>query len=228
MNPASPSSTSSNSTHTEHLLAVFACLFITFLIVTKIVAEKYFLFIGAPVSCRAIIYPFTLLVIHVVTELYGPQQGSILIAHGLRISIIVSILLWIARKLPIAADSPVSTADFESVLGASLGVTISALVAYLAGQLLNLYLFVNAQNPFNTRSLWLRSMSASLGAQLVDTFLLGTALYVLGATLASKISLFNNMLGQYTLQALVTFFSTPFVHLSIALSRQQMDYKTTQ
>ena len=222
MNSVLPSSPSSNST--GNLLAVFACLFITFLIIAKVVSKKYFLFIGVPVSCNAIIYPLTFLVIHIATELYGPQQGRILITHGLSINIVVSILLWIARELPRAADSPVSTAAFENVLGSSLGLTMSSLGAYLAGQFLSLHLFVGFQSLFSQQLLWLRSMSAGLCAQLVDAILLAAALYALGAIPAGQISLFS----QYALSALVIFSSTLFLYIGITMIHQQVGYKTTK
>ncbi len=225
MNLVSPSPTSNNSTNTGHLLAAFACLFITFLIITKVVSEKYFLFIGIPVSSSTIIYPLTFLIIHITTQLYGLQQGKMLIIHGLSISIIVSILLWVARELPIATNSPVSTADFENVLGSSPGLTISSLGAYFVGQLINLYLFAGFKTLLDKRFLWLRSISISLCAQLVDAILLAMALYVLGTTSTGQGSFLSSMFGHYTLQALVTFLSTPFVYISIVLERQQVGYR---
>jgi len=217
MSPVLPSPTDNNGPNTGHLLAVFACLFITFLIIAKVVSEKCFLFIEVPVSCSTIIYPLTFLVVHIVTELYGPQQGRILITHGLSISIIVSILLWIARELPIATDSPVSKAAFENVLGSSFSLTMSSLGAYLAGQLLNLHLFVRFQSLFSEQMLPLKSTSASLCAQLVDTILLATALYISGATPASQPPFFSQILSQYALRVLVIFSSTPFLYIGVTL-----------
>ena len=227
MNPGLSSSTS--RTNSGHLLAVFACLFTTALIIAKVVSEKYLLFMGSPVSCSSIIYPFTFLVIHMATELYGPQQGGgTLITHGLSISIIVNLLLWIAIELPTATNSPIATANFESMLGSSLSMTISSLGAYLVGQFLNLYLFTGSQSLLSKRPLWLRSMSASLGAQLVDTILFATALYTFGATLEGSTSFFNNMVKEYILKALVTFFSVPFIYISIPLGRKQLGYRTAK
>ncbi len=222
MDSALSSSIRNKNSNTGYFLAALSCLFVTSLVTSRVVSEKHFIFLGQPVSCSTIIYPLTFTIIHIAIELYGSQQGQILIRHGLSINILVNILLWTAQVLPIAADSPVSKAAFESVLGSSFSMTASNLGAYLAGQLFNLYLFVGFQSWSNNRFLWLRSIVTSLCAQTLDTILWPTILYTLGGSLEMQTSLFSNIVSQYTLKALITFLSIPFVYLSIALRHQQV------
>lgn len=216
------SSIRSKDSNTGSFWAVLACLFVTSLVTARVVSEKYFLFLGQPVSCSTIIYPLTFTVMHIAIELYGPQQGQILIRHGLSISVLVNILLWTAQVLPIAADSPVSKTAFENVLGASLNTTIISWGVYLAGQLFNQYLFVGFQSWSGNRLLWLRSIIASLCVQMLDTVLLTTISYTLGASLEIQVPLLSSAVSQYALKALVTSLSIPFMYLSIALGHQQV------
>lgn len=228
MNTVLSSSDSSINPKEGNFLAILVCLFITFLIIAKVASEKYFPLMNAPVSCRDIVYPLTFLIVHIATALYGPQQGRMLITHGLSISVIVSILLWIARELPIAAESPVSIGDFEKVLGSSISLTISSLGVYLVSHSLNLYLFTGLQGLFSQRTLWLRSIVTSLGAQFVDVILLALALYALGATPTGPASFFSQMFSQYALKVMVTLLIAPFLYTNIVLVHQQPAYKTAQ
>lgn len=225
MNSVSPSSKNSTSINTEYSFAILGCLFITSLIITKVISEKYFLFIGAPVSARDIVYPLTFLFINITAEIYSPQRAKMLITHGLHISIIVAILLWVAKELPMANNSPVSTSDFEKILAPSLSLILASLGAYLIGQFLNLYLFVQLRRLLSGRHLWLRNILASLCAQLADTALLVIALYLLGVALKGQASVFNNMFSQYALKALITLVSSPIVYISGILKHQQLGHK---
>ena len=223
-----PSFSNSTTTRAEQAFTVYAVIFIASLVITQVIAGKYFLFRGAPLSCRNIIYPTSFLVTNIVAEVYGRRQASLLVMHGLIVSILVTVLAWIANNVPIAATSPVDAGSFGKVFGCLPGMVISSLVAYLTAQLLNLYLFERLRALSKRKYLWLRSNGATLCAALLDTALLVTAWSVIGAApdsplqrqpteqLPTGLAIF---LGQYAFQGLITLVGTPFVYAGVHLTR---------
>ena len=228
-----PSLSHSTPTRAEQAFTLYAVIFIAALVTTQVIAGKYFLFRGAPLSCRNIIYPTSLLVTNIVAEVYGPRQASILVMHGLIVSILVTVLAWIANNVPIAATSPVDASSFGKVFGCLPRMVISSLVAYLTAQRLNLYLFERLRALSKRKHLGLRSNGATLCAALLDTALLLTAWRVIGADsplqqqppaqLPTELAIFFN---QYAFQGLITLGGTPFVYAGVHLTRRWVGLPT--
>lgn len=214
-----------HNTNTEYTLAILACLFTTSLIIAGIISEKYFLFIETPVSAKDIVYPLTFLFVNITAELYSLRQAKTLIMHGLYISIIVIFLLWVAKWLPVADNSPVHTEDFEKVLAPSLSLTIFSLGTYLIGQFFNLYLFAWFSKLLHEAPLWLRSALSSSSAQMVDTILLVIVAYLLSITLEDQLLLFNGIFSQYMFKVFLTFIGSLGVYFVFTLGHSKSIYK---
>ena len=230
-----PSLSNSTTTRAEQAFTLYAVIFIAALVITQVIAGKYFLFRGSPLSCRNIIYPTSFLVTNIVAEVYGLRQASILVMHGLIVNILVTVLAWIANNVPIAATSPVDAGSFGKVFGYLPGMLISSLVAYLTAQLLNLYLFEGLRELSKRKHLGLRSNGATLCAALLDTVLLVTALRMIGAApdshlqrqptdqLPTGLTIF---LSHYAFQGLITLGGTPFVYAGVHLTRRWVGLPT--
>lgn len=211
----------------EQYLAISACILVTFLVITEVVRNKNFLLVGIPVSCRDIVYPLTFLIINITAEIYGLQHAKALIMHGLSVSIVVIMLLWIAQSLPVAHNSPVSAHDFDVVLRRPLGSTIDLLAVYLIGQLLNLHLFMKVKKMAK-QCFWLRTIVTSLCIQLIDIILLITVLYVANQSTTGQVFSSTNFLAQYALRALSVSMGTLLMYIIITLGHQQLERKVTQ
>ena len=224
-----PSSSSSTPTRAEQVFTLYAAIFIAFLVIAQVISGKHFLFRGSPLSCRDAIYPITLLVTNIVTEVYGLRQAKILVMSGLFVSILVAALTWIANNVPIATTSPVDAAAFAKVFGYLPSVVVSTLVAYLIAQLLNLYLFEWLRALTKRKQLWLRSNGATLCAQLVDTVLFLAVLGVIGPVLNGHLQSqpinqpptgLSIGLARYTFKGLITLGGTPFVYAGVQLAHR--------
>lgn len=180
---------------------------------------------GTPVSAKDIVYPLTFLFVNITAELYSLRQAKTLIMHGLYISIIVIFLLWVAKWLPVADNSPVRTEDFEKVLVSSLSLTLFSLGIYLIGQFFNLYLFAWFSKLLNKRPLWLRSTLSSSSAQIVDTILLAIVAYLLRTTLKGQLLLFNGIFSQYMFKISLTLIGSLGVYLIFILGHPKLVYK---
>ena len=187
---------------------VLTTLFITALVSATMIARKYFLFENIPLSCSILVYPIPFLIIHIVAEVYGKQQAKPLVMSGWVVGILVTVLVWIANRVPIHASSPVDADAFAQVLGVSWMVAGSS-VAYLAALWGVLYFSAIASK--RSKYLWLRYHGAALGNQLIAIVLISLlALVVQGPSIKLK-----TILAQCIVQGLITLLGTPMVYLGI-------------
>lgn len=206
---------------------VLATIFTTTLVSASMITSKYGCIRGLPLSGRDMVYPSTFFIMHVVAALYSIRRAQVLIKSGLIVSILVTVLAWVANSLPIAPHSPVDTASFSKVFGSSPDLLLGSLVAYLAGQWFNVYFFVWLRRVFDQRHLWLSSSLTTLCAQLLDA----TVLWVVAHRLLGP--MLNNpqappqlpyglatAFGQYVFRVLMTLMGTLLVCVSVSKTRQ--------
>lgn len=137
-------------------------------------------------------YPLTFLCTDVISELYGKQRATQLVWVGLLVNFLVLGTLWLGQQLP-AVDSalqppwqvlelkePVYLPDGSSLSGqgelftllyaCTTGAVIASMVAYLAAQMCDVYLFHFYKRLTRGRHLWLRNNGSTMVSQLVDSF----------------------------------------------------------
>lgn len=102
---------------------------------------------------------------------------------------------------------------FSKVFTQSLGIMIGSLVAFLLGQLLDVYVFHRLRRVTGARFIWLRATGSTLFSQLVDSFVvLGVAFYVFGNWSISMV--LSVGLVNYVYKFLVALLLTPVLYLA--------------
>jgi len=89
----------------ERIFMVLVSFFIASLILTNLIAGKYFTCWGLPLSSSTLVYPFTFVMTDIVSEIYGIQRAKLLVSIGFIVSIVVTTFVWIANQLPIDPKS---------------------------------------------------------------------------------------------------------------------------
>ena len=70
---------------------------------------------------------------------------------------------------------------FNTIFRQGLGIIIGSLVAFLIGQLLDVYIFQKLRRITGAKMIWLRATGSTLVSQFIDSFVvLGIAFYVFG------------------------------------------------
>src|SRR5690606_34258088 len=70
---------------------------------------------------------------------------------------------------------------FNTIFRQGLGIIIGSLVAFLLGQLIDVYVFQKLRKITGAKKIWLRATGSTLVSQLIDSFVvLGIAFYVFG------------------------------------------------
>ncbi len=118
-----------------------------------------------PVAVGVLPYPITFLCTDFVSELWGRRRANQLVWMGLLLNLWVAFVLWLGGVLP---GMPGGEVFFEVRRLTFANVTASML-AYLAAQFVDVYLFHFWKRRTAGRHLWLRNNGSTMVSQLVDT-----------------------------------------------------------
>ena len=124
-------------------------------------------------------YPVTFLCTDFISELYGRERASFVVWVGLGLNLWVVAFLWLGGILPPDPSldpgtglPPADAYDFAffRIRLLTMGAVMASMIAYLAAQLCDVYLFHFWRDLTNGRHLWLRNNGSTLVSQFVDTF----------------------------------------------------------
>jgi uncharacterized integral membrane protein (TIGR00697 family) len=194
----------------NNLFIILAGIFITNALVAEMIGVKIFSGEGAlglpPANLKlfdgfvldfnltagAVIWPVVFITTDIINEYFGKKgvrKISFLTVSLISYSFFV---IYIITVLPPAdfwlnvnskdANGAAFNIDyaFKTIFRQGLGIIIGSLVAFLIGQLLDVYVFHKLRKITGEGNIWLRATGSTLVSQLIDSFVvLGIAFYIL-------------------------------------------------
>lgn len=175
------------------LFIILAGIFITNALIAEVIGVKIFsmedslgipraninLF-GSPFSFHltagVLLWPVVFVMTDIINEYYGPRGVKFLsyLAIGM---IIFSFIIYNAaiRLAPSeyfsignGIDNPNNA--FKGIFGQGLWIIIGSVIAFLIGQILDVFVFHKIKKVTGEKSIWLRSTGSTIVSQLVDSF----------------------------------------------------------
>ena len=228
----------------NRLFIILAGFFITNALLAEIIGTKIFSLektLGIdPVNLRffgenfsfnltagVLLWPVVFIMTDIINEYYGPKGVRFLsfLAIGL-ITFGFIIFLGAIHLAPAdfwARDNyagvPDSNAAFSGIFGQSQAIIIASLVAFLVGQLLDVFVFHKIKKITGEEKIWLRATGSTIVSQLIDSFIvLFIAFYVAprmtGNTRAwSFAQVMAICVGNYIYKFIVAVILTPVIYL---------------
>ncbi|MCU4718844.1 queuosine precursor transporter [Halapricum hydrolyticum] len=205
-------------------------LFVTALITAQVTAAKVLAFdlpVSIPVAGdtlllpgAALAYALTFFASDCYAELYGRRAAQVMVNVAFAMNFVLLALVWSTIAAPISGASSVSQAQFADVLGASTGIVVGSLAAYVVSQNWDVIVFHRIRDATDGEHLWLRNLGSTATSQLIDTVIfVGIAFFVFqGLPLEAVVSL---IVGQYLLKLGIAALDTPFVYLVVGLVRSR-------
>lgn len=120
-------------------------------------------------------YPITFLCTDFISEFYGRARANAVVWVGFLLNIWVVFILWLGGVLP-GSESPA----FFEVRRLAFGAVTASMMAYLAAQFCDVYVFHFWKRLTNGRHLWLRNNGSTMVSQMVDTVAVITITYWAG------------------------------------------------
>ena len=125
-------------------------------------------------------YPMTFLCTDFISEFYGRRRANFVVFVGLLLNIWVVAIMWLGGVLPgfeqidpatgnIVRDAAGRLPVFFEVRALTFGAVTASMIAYLAAQFCDVWVFHFWKGVTRGRHLWLRNNGSTMVSQMVDT-----------------------------------------------------------
>lgn len=178
-----------DSSKVSVLFVVLACFFVTFLLISNIIAGKLVQVSGVVLPAAVILFPVTYIFGDVLTEVYGFKRSRLVIWVGFAANAFMALIFIITVSLPHPAFWNNQEA-YAAVLGFTPRIVVASLIAYCAGEFSNSVLLSKIKLITGGRMLWMRTIGSTVVGEGIDTLLfISVAFYGLlpGAALVSMV-----------------------------------------
>lgn len=184
----------------ERVFLVLAGFFLCAMTLLNIVGITRFIELGPMALAVGVLpYPLTFLCTDLISELYGRSRANFLVSVGLMLNGFILGTLWLANQIPsvgpesqppwqlIHLAETIALPNGETVSGSvelftllyatTSGAVIASMLAYIAAQYCDVFMFHFWKNLTRGRHLWLRNNGSTLISQGVDSFMVITVTF---------------------------------------------------
>ena len=217
----------SKRTAAQRLYLYLAALFITSLVVSNLIFQKFFYWYPLDweimgnslfeLSVGILPYPITFLVTDLISEIYGKKAANRVVVAGIFASFFSMGILLIAGLVPALPNSPIDDQTFNQVFALSPIAVLASMMAYLLAQFIDIRIYHFWKNLTKGRHLWLRNNFSTFASQFVDTFT------VVGLLCAYGVLPWDAFVGLVisgvVFKILVALIDTPLLYLSVGWIR---------
>jgi uncharacterized integral membrane protein (TIGR00697 family) len=220
----------------DRIYLFLAALFITSLVVSNLIFQKFFYWYPFSVrlfgsnlfelSVGILPYPITFLITDLISEIYGKKKANQVVTAGIFASFFSIIILLISQAVPAIPASPVDDATFDKVFALSPLAVLASMLAYLFAQYIDIRIYHFWKNLTRGKMLWLRNNFSTFASQFIDTF---TVIVLLCSFGVLPWSLFWGLLVSGVLfKILVAALDTPLLYLLVFLFRKKFHLKENE
>lgn len=149
-------------------LDTFITLFVVVLLISNLVAAKFFAIGTFRVSCAQVLFPITYIFGDIFTEVYGYGASRRAIWYGFFASFLMVVITYIVVKIPPAPEFT-DQAAFVTVFMPVGRIVAGSLLAYWCGEFANSFTLAKLKLLTRGRYLWTRTIGSTVVGQAVDT-----------------------------------------------------------
>lgn len=204
----------------EKVFLVLAGFFLSAMTLLNVIGITRFIQLGPMALAVGVLpYPLTFLCTDLVSELYGKKRANFMVTVGLVMNLFVIGVLWLGSLAPsvspetmppwqalnlssdvILPDGTVVAGTIELyhlIFACTSGAVVASMLAYMAAQYCDVYLFHFWKRLTRGKHLWLRNNLSTLVSQGVDSFMVisvtfGAAYFAGAITLAQLLVLMGS------------------------------------
>jgi len=220
----------------QRLYLVLAALFITSLVVSNLIFQKFFYWYPFDaqvfgiklfeISVGILPYPITFLITDLISEIYGKKRANEVVVTGIFASFFSMLIIYIANAVPATDWSPVNTDLFSTVFGSTAIAVFASMMAYLLAQFIDIQIYHFWKRLTKGKHLWLRNNFSTWLSQFVDTF---TVLFLLCSFGKIEWNLFwGLLLSGFIFKVIIALLDTPFLYLGVYIFRKRFDLKVNE
>ena len=184
----------------ERVFLVLAGFFLCAMTMLNIIGITRFVQLGPfALAVGVLPYPLTFLCTDLVSELYGRSRANFLVTVGLILNGFIIGTMWVANMIPsvgpenqppwqliqLAEDIALPNGDsvsnsvelFTLLYATTAGAVVASMMAYIAAQYCDVFMFHFWKRLTKGKHLWLRNNGSTLISQGVDSFMVITVTF---------------------------------------------------
>ena len=174
-------------------------------------------------------YPLTFLCTDFISEFYGRKRANFVVFVGLLLNIWVVFVMWLGGVLPgfesldpatgeMVRDAAGRLPVFFEIRALTFGAVTASMIAYMAAQFCDVYVFHFWKRLTKGKHLWLRNNFSTFTSQFVDT---ATVLLLLCSFGVIEWKLFWPLMANgYLFKVLFALFDTPIIYAAVYFMRK--------
>ena len=215
----------------DQIFLFLAALFITSLVVSNLIFQKFFFWypvdtsiFGIPLfelSVGILPYPITFLITDLISEIFGKKKANQVVVAGIFASFFSIGIVLVADAVPAIANSPINDATFNEVFSLSPLAVLASMIAYLLAQFVDIRIYHFWKKITQGKHLWLRNNFSTFASQFLDTFTVILLLCFFGVL--SWDMFLGLVVSGFIFKVLVAAIDTPFLYVFVYLIRNDSD-----
>ncbi|MCB0364405.1 MAG: queuosine precursor transporter [Bdellovibrionaceae bacterium] len=177
----------------ERVFLVLAAIFWGSMTLLNVIGITKFIHIGPLALAVGVLpYPLTFLCTDLISELFGKKRANMVVWVGLGLNVFVISVMYLGHLMPgvspelqppwqsLVFAKPVPLANgetlaeqgelFHLLYACTAGSVLASMVAYIAAQFCDVYLFHFWKRVTRGRHLWVRNNFSTLVSQAIDSF----------------------------------------------------------
>jgi uncharacterized integral membrane protein (TIGR00697 family) len=171
-------------------------------------------------TAGVLLWPVVFVLSDLINEYYGPKGVRFLTNGAIILIIYAFLMIYAAISLSPAAwwtasnvtnGVPDMQLAYKAVFGQGLWIIIGSVVAFLIGQVLDVYIFHYIKKKTGEKYLWLRTTGSTLVSQLIDSFVVLYIAFGIGADWTTSMILSVGILN-YIYKFSVAILLTPVLY----------------
>ena len=213
--------------HRYKYLDPFITLFVAVLLISNLIAPKFFALGPLRISAAQMLFPLTYIFGDVFTEVYGYSASRRAIWYGFFASFVLVVISYCAVIIPPAPEYK-DQAAFETIFKPVGRIIAASLLAYWCGEFANSFTLAKLKLLTKGRHLWTRTIGSTVVGQAVDTTVVMFAAFYGTRPLGVILSL---IVSGYLIKVVYETLMTPVTYLIVnTLKRAEgidyFDYRT--
>jgi uncharacterized PurR-regulated membrane protein YhhQ (DUF165 family) len=184
----------------ERVFLLLAGFFLCAMTMLNIIGITRFIQLGPMALAVGVLpYPLTFLCTDLISELYGRSRANYMVTVGLILNVFILAIMWVANAMPsvgpenqppwqvikLAEDVALPNGDlvsnqielFSLLYATTTGAVMASMLAYIAAQYCDVYMFHFWKRLTNGKHLWLRNNGSTLVSQGVDSVMVITVTF---------------------------------------------------
>lgn len=203
-------------------LDLLISLYIFCIAATEIMGAKTFplpaLFgITLNASVSLFIFPLIYTINDIVNEVYGPERTRSIVRSGLIVIFLIFLFSLLATSLPPSQRFLPQEKAYDTIFSLSARFSFASLVAFIASDFLDVYIFAKLRKSMGKKGLWLRNNVSNFISETLDAAVFMTlAFWTLDQSILSNISFILSLAVPYILiRWALSVIETPLVYLGV-------------